>query len=119
MAYTKSEQVVSGVTEALAAQFNDLRAELKAAAEGLLLSDNVAKAFAYSAGPGSDQLATITFVDDQADANLDLDAVTTFTIDANGFPTQAVTVFDKLGITLTEVYSETNGKLTSISHVLS
>ena len=119
MAYGKTAQVAANVTAVLAAQYNNLRAEVKAAAEGLQLGDDVDISIAYGGGPGSDQPDKITFVDNQNDANLDLDSVSTMSFDVNGFPTGVVSVFSKMGITLTSALTITNGKPTAIARTLS
>ena len=118
MAYAESGNVAANVDQVLAAQYNNLRAEVKAAVEGLQLH-NIDVALTFGGGPGSDQLSVITLTDNQADANLDIDCAATMTFDANGFPTQVAAVLSALGITLTGVFTIANGKLTAIARTLS
>ena len=115
MAYAQTELKVAGSDDVVAADINDIRAELKAAAMGLLLSSVVVTTFAYN---GDGTINTITYVDADADANLDFDAVTTFTY-SSGLITVATTVFSKLGITLTETFAYTGSTLDSITPAFS
>ena len=70
MAYSETATLIGNITNALASQINNLRAELKAAAEGLSTHD-VDVTIAYTGW----KINTITYVDNQGDSDLDLDAV--------------------------------------------
>jgi len=119
MAYGATDNVTDAVDDVLAAQYNNLRAEVKAAAEGLQIGDDCDVALTLGGGPGSDQLSVITITDNQADASLDIDVAATMTLDANGFPTQIASVFSVLGITITSALTFTNGELTAIARTTS
>jgi len=119
MAYAQTSNVTDGVTDVLAVQYNDLRAEAKVAAEGLQIGNDVDLALANTGGNSSDLLETVTISDGQADASLDIDAVATLTYDANDRPTKVTTVFSVLGITLTETLTWVGSDITAIARTLS
>jgi hypothetical protein len=110
MAYIKTEEVIAGITDATAAQYNDLRAEVKAAAEGLQIADDIDLVIAYTNGLPT----TVTATDNQGSLTTDIDYVQTVTY-ANGLPTTVATVFGKLVTTLTEIVTYTNGLPTGIA----
>lgn len=115
MAYQKTVNVRDGIDDMLAAQYNDLRAEVKAAVEGFMLSSDVDLTIAYNE---DGTINTITGTDEEGDSNLDIDYVATFAY-TDGVITSMTVVFSKLGITLTETYGYTDGKLTSVGRALS
>jgi len=119
MAYAKSKNVEDSVDDVLAAQYNALRAEVKAAGEGLNIGDDCDIALTLDGGPGSDQLSVVTIVDNAAVASYDIDVAATVAFDANGFPTQIASVFSILGITRTSALTFTDGELTGIGCTLS
>jgi hypothetical protein len=118
MPYTKSGLVVAGITDVLATQHNSLLAELKAAAESMVLHDSDV-AITYAGGPEANLPDTVTFADAEGSTVYDIDAVQTVTYDANGKPTQVVTVFSRLGVTMTEVFTYTDDNITGIARTLS
>ena len=75
MAYAKTAAVVAGDTTALAAQYNSIMAEMKAAAEGIPTHD-VDIAIAYTGF----KINTITLTDNSpaGDAGFDITAVGTY-----------------------------------------
>ncbi len=117
MSYSQTNSVTGNITNALASQVNNLRAELKAAAYGMSTHD-VDITITYNGGTGGDLPDTITYVDTQGDADLDLDAVTTITYTAD-LPTTITTVYSAMGITVTEVLTYTGDDVTSIATTLS
>jgi len=119
MAYQKTVNVKDGEDDILASQYNNLRAELKAAVEGLQLGDDVDISFTYAGGSGGDLLSQITIADSQGDNSLDIDCTITLTYDGSDQLTQVQAVFSKLGITLTETYTWTGGVITAVSRNLS
>ena len=116
MAYTKTAAVIAGTTDALAAQYNSMMAEVKAAAEGIPTHD-VDMVLAWT---GS-QLNTITMTDNSpaGDAGFDITAVTTLTWVA-GKVTTVATVFNvgEMNITVTESLTYTGDNLTAIGRTL-
>lgn len=117
MAYSQTDNVTNNVTDVLATQYNSLRAEIKAAVEGLQLGDDVDITITNTGGAGSDLLSQIAFVDAQADASLDIDCTTTINW-TNDEITTVVSVFSALSITLTETLTISGGKLTAIARAL-
>lgn len=115
MAYEQSGNVAANVDTVQAAQYNNLRAESKAGAEGFQLINDVDITLAYN---GDNTLNTATFVDGQADANLDIDAVSTCGYSGGKLQT-VTTVFSKLGKTLTVTFTWTGAKITGIGRALS
>jgi len=116
MAYEQTAIRTANLSDALASDINNLRAELKAAAMAMLLSSTVTVAIAYNA---NGTVNTITAVDAEGDANLDLDFVATYAYNADGTVNTITTVFSSLGKTLTETFGYTGGKVTSVTPVIS
>ncbi|MCE5270811.1 hypothetical protein LLH00_05955 [bacterium] len=119
MDYQKTANVQDGVDDAHDWQYNNLRAEVKAAVEGLQLGDKVDFAMTYAGGSSGDLLSQIVITDNQGDAGLDIDCTISLTYDGNDQLTQVQAVFGKLGKTLTETYTWTGGKITAVARTLS
>ncbi len=109
--YTQSANVVAGTTDALAAQYNSLRAELRALMNGAVIDDDASIAIAYTGF----KINTITIADAQGDES-DITSVITYTY--TGFkPTSIAAVFDagEINKTVTTTNTFTGFKLTAVS----
>ncbi len=113
MAYSATASVTGNIDNVLANQYNNLRVELKAAIDGVSTHD-VDITIAYTGW----KINTITYVDNEGDADLDMDAVSTYTYTGLKV-TQIATVFSAMGITMTEVLSYSGWKVTTIARTLS
>ena len=112
-AYSETANVVGGTTNLLSSQFNNLRAEVKAAVDGVS-THKVDIAVVYSGW----KVSTITLADDQGDSDLDISCVITYTWSGLK-PTQRAIVFTAMGITMTEAYTFGGWKLTAVARTLS
>ena len=113
VAYTKTVDKQKGTDDVLAKDINDLRAEVKAAIDGIATHD-IDIATTYIGW----KVNTITLTDQEGDANLDTSCVITYTWSGLK-PTQRVTVFSVLGIILTEAYTFVGWKWTATARTLS
>lgn len=117
MSYARTAAVTDNVTTVLAAQYNSMMAELKAAAESIPTHD-VDMVLSWT----GNQLDTITITDNSpaGDAGYDITAVTTITWVA-GKPTQFVTVFSaaEMNVTMTEAITWVGNTVTAIGRTLS
>ena len=113
MAYSASANVTGNTDNILASQYNNLRAEVKAAIDGVSTHD-VDITYAYTGW----KISTITLTDNQGDADLDISCVITYTWSGMK-PTQRVIVFSALGVTMTEVYTFSGWKLSGTARTLS
>lgn len=119
MAYQKTVNVRDGIDDMLAEQYNSLRAEVKAAVEGLQLGDDVDAEYTYEGGSNGDLLSQIVITDHQGHAALDIDCTITLSYDEDDQLEEVEAVFDKLNVTLTETYTWTGGKITAVARTLS
>lgn len=117
MAYTLTAVVTDGVTTASAVQYNSLMAEMKAAAEGVPTHD-CDVVIAYT----GDNINTITVTDNSpaGDAGYDITLVGTCSYTGSRLDSIAW-VFNagEMNITMTEAFTYTGDKVTSISRTLS
>ncbi len=112
MAYSQTSEVVDGVTDIEASQYNNLRAEVKAAAEGQTLHAN-GIALSYT----SNKLSTVTITDPDGSTSTDVDCVTTITWTGSK-PTSIVTVYSRLSRTVTETLTWTGNNCTAVSRAI-
>ena len=119
--YVKTAAVISGITDALAQQYNSMMAEVKAACEGISTHD-VDIVIAYAGGSGNDLPSTITITDNSpaGDAGFDITCVGTITYDADDLPTTVAWVFNagEMNITVTEVITYTAGVPTAVARTI-
>ena len=118
VAYTKTADKVAGTDDVLAKDYNDLRAEVKCAVEGIPTHD-LDITIANTGGSNNDLPEVITATDDEGDANLDISYVATITYDGSDLPTSIAYVFSVIGITVTVAITYTSGLPTAITRTLS
>jgi len=112
MAYARTTEVVDGVNDIEASQYNNLRAEVKAAAEGQSLH-TVDLTMSYTSG----KLATVTVADSDGSTTTDIDCTTTITWSGNK-PTTIVSVYSRLSRTVTETLTWTGNTCTAVTRVI-
>ena len=115
MAYAKTTARTAGVTTVQAAFHNSILAELKAAAEGIPTHD-LDYVIAYT----GDNINTITITDNSGDSTYDATVVGTCSYTGSRLDSIAW-VFDagEMNVTMTEAFTYTGNKVTSISRTLS
>ena len=112
--YAATANVVSGTTDALAIQYNSLRAELRAAIYGAPVDHTGAATIAYTGW----KINTSTLTDSAGD-ECDITCVSTYTY--TGWQlTSIASVFDaaEMSQTVTTTYTWTGNKLTGIGRVI-